>query len=278
LLVVGFLGGDDRGVRGKHKVDTRVRHKVGLELSNIDVEGTVEAKRGSEGGDDLGDKSVKVGVGRSLDIKRSSADVVKSFVIQTEGTVGVLKESVGGEHVVVWLDYGGSDLRSRGDGERKLGFSAVVDGKSLKEKGTKTRSSSSTSGVEDEETLKSGTVISELSDTIKDKIDNFFANGIVTTSVVVGGILFSRDQLLRVVQLTVGAGSDFIERSRLKIDEHCARDVFSSSSFREKGVEGIVTTTDGFVGRHLTIRLDSMLKAVKLPTAVTHLNSGLTNM
>ena len=44
LLVVGLLSRDDRSVRGKHEVDTRVWHKVGLELGNIDVEGTIETE------------------------------------------------------------------------------------------------------------------------------------------------------------------------------------------------------------------------------------------
>jgi len=240
-------------------VDTRVRHKVGLELGNIDVEGTIEAKGGGEGGDDLGDKSVKVGVGRSLDVEGSSADVVKGLVIETEGAVGVLKKGVGRKHVVVRLDDGGGDLRGRGDGERKLGFAAVVDGKSLKKKRSETRSSSTTSGVEDEETLKSGTVISELSDAVKDKVDNLLTDGVVTTGVVVGGIFLSRDELLRVVELSVGSGSDFIKRSRLKIDEDGARYVLSSTGLGEEGVEGVITTTDSLVGGHLSIRLDSVL-------------------
>merc|ERR1719162_969645 len=55
LLVVGLLSRDDGGVGGKHEVDTRVGDKVGLELSDVHVEGTIETKGGGEGGDDLGD-------------------------------------------------------------------------------------------------------------------------------------------------------------------------------------------------------------------------------
>jgi len=95
LLVVSLLCRDDRSIRGKHKVDTWVWHKVGLELSNIDVKGTIETKRCSKGRGNLSDKSVKVGVGRSLDIKRSAADVIKGFVIDTEGAISMLKKRVG---------------------------------------------------------------------------------------------------------------------------------------------------------------------------------------
>jgi len=43
LLVVGLLGGDDGSVGAKHEMDTWVWHQVSLELSHIDVQGTIEA-------------------------------------------------------------------------------------------------------------------------------------------------------------------------------------------------------------------------------------------
>jgi len=92
LLVVGLLSRDDRSVRGKHKVNTRVWHQVGLELRKIDVKSTIETKRSCQGRDNLGNQSVKVGVCWALDIKRSSAHIVKSLVIEAESAVGVLKK------------------------------------------------------------------------------------------------------------------------------------------------------------------------------------------
>ena len=63
LLVVGLLGRDDGCVGGQHEVDTGVGHQVGLELSHIHVQGTIEPQGGGQGGDDLGDQAVQVGVG-----------------------------------------------------------------------------------------------------------------------------------------------------------------------------------------------------------------------
>jgi len=187
----------------------------------------------------------------------------------------VLKKGMGRKYVVVWLDNGSSNLRSRGDSEGKLGLSTIVNGKSLKKKRTKSRSTSTTGGMEDKETLKTGTVISQLSDSVKDKVNNFLTNGVVTTGVVVGSILFSGDQLFGVVKLSVSTSSDFIKRSGLKIKEYGTWNMLSCTSLREKGVEGIITSTDGFVGRHLTIRLNTVLEAVKLPATVTHLDTSL---
>ena len=54
--------------------------------------------------------------------------------------------------------------------------------------------------------------------------------------------------------------------------------VLSGSSLREEGIEWIITSSKGFVAGHLTIRLDSMLQAVKLPTSVAHLATSLANV
>ena len=88
--MVGFLSRDDRSIGGKHKVNTRVGDEVGLEFGNIDIEGSVESEGGGEGGNDLSDESVKVGVGGSFDVELSSADVVDGFVIEHNGNIGVL--------------------------------------------------------------------------------------------------------------------------------------------------------------------------------------------
>ena len=47
-------------------------------------------------------------------------------------------------------------------------------------------------------------------DPVQNLIDELFADGVVTTSVVVGGILLTGDQLLGVEQLPVGSRSNLI--------------------------------------------------------------------
>ena len=76
-------------------MDSWVWHQVGLELGNIDVKGTIESEGGSQGGDNLGNESVQVGVGWSLDIKVSSADIIHSLVINHNGDISMLKKRVG---------------------------------------------------------------------------------------------------------------------------------------------------------------------------------------
>jgi hypothetical protein len=132
--------------------------------------------------------------------------------------------------------------------------------------------------VENEETLETSAVVSQLADSVENEVDHFLANGVVTTGVVASGIFLARNELLRVEQLSVGAGADFIDDSGLEIDENSAGNVLASASLAEEGVEGIITSANGFVRRHLTIRLNAVLQAEQLPAGVTDLATGLTNV
>ena len=265
LLVVRLLGRDDGRVGRKHEVDTRVRHQVGLELGDVDVQGAVETERSRQRGHDLRDDAVQVGVRRALDVEAAAAHVVDGFVVQAEGHVGVLKESVRRKHVVVGLDHSGGDLGGRGDGEGQLGLLAVVHGQALQKEGTETGTGTTTSGVVDEEALETSAVVRELADAVEDQVHDLLADGVVTTGVVVGGVLLAGDELLRVVQLAVGASADLVDHGGLEVNVDGARHVLAGAGLREEGVEGVVATTDGLVRGHLAVRLDAVLEAEELP-------------
>jgi hypothetical protein len=64
-----------------------------------------------------------------------------------------------------------------------------------------------------------------------------------------------------VEELSVGSSSDFINNGWFEIEEYTSWYVFSGTSFTEESVESIITTTNGFVRWHLTVRLDTMFKA-----------------
>jgi len=126
--------------------------------------------------------------------------------------------------------------------------------------------------------LETGTVVSQLADAVKGEVNNLLTDGVVTTGVVVGSVFLTGDQLFGVEQLAVSTGADFVDDGGFEIEEDAARDVLAGTSFREKGVEGIVAATDGLVRGHLTIGLDTVLEAVQLPASVTDLNTGLTKV
>ena len=64
--------------------------------------------------------------------------------------------------------------------------------------------------MEDQEALKPSALVSKLSDAIENKINELLSNGVVATGIVVGSILLSGDQLLRVEELAVRTGTDLI--------------------------------------------------------------------
>merc|ERR1719326_2610061 len=166
LLVVRLLSRDDRGVGRKHEVDTWVRHQVGLELSDVHVQSTIETQRGRQGRRDLSDDAVQVGVRRALDVEATTAHIVDGLVVQAEGHISVLQQGVGGKDVIVRFHNSSGDLRCRGDSVSQLGLLAIVDGQTLQQKGTKTRAGTSTGGVVDKETLQTSAVVSKFADSV----------------------------------------------------------------------------------------------------------------
>ena len=77
------------------------------------------------------------------------------------------------------------------DCESELGFLTIIDGKSLEEEGSETRSGTTTDGVEDEETLETCALIGKLSDSVEAEIDDFLTNGVMSSGEVVGSIFFT---------------------------------------------------------------------------------------
>ena len=66
--------------------------------------------------------------------------------------------------------------------------------------------------------------------------------------------------------------------SRLQVDKHRSGNVLPGTRLAEEGVEGVVSSADGFVGGHLPVWLYAMLQAVELPTGIPNLHSSLSNV
>merc|ERR1712232_1467267 len=112
LLMVGLLRRDNWSVRGKHEVDARVRHQVRLELSDVDIQGTIEAQRGGQGRDDLAQETVQVRVCWALNVEVAPANVVQGLVVHHDSHICVLEQGVHAQHRVVRLDNRGGNLRA----------------------------------------------------------------------------------------------------------------------------------------------------------------------
>merc|ERR1712113_936349 len=276
LLMVGLLSRDDGSIGDQGEVDPGVGDQVGLELSQINIESSIKPEGGGDGGDNLTNHPVEVGVGRTVDVQVPAADVVDGLVVHHKGAVGVLQGGVGGEDGVVGLDHSSGNLGSRVDGELKLALLALVHGQPLHKQGRKARSGAASEGMEEKESLKSSTGVSELPNPVENQVDNLLSDRVVSSSVVVSGVLLSVDELLRMVQLTVGSASGLINDSRLQIDEDCSWDVLASTSLGEEGLEGVVP--EGLIGGHVAVGLDAMFEAVELPAGVSDLATGLADV
>lgn len=124
----------------------------------------------------LRDEAIQVGVSRALNIQRLAADVIDSLVIKENSNISVLQKRMCREHRVVWLHNSCRDLWGWVDGEPKLGFLSIINGKPLKQQGSQTRSSTTTHSMENEKTLKPCAVVGKLSNPIQAQIHDFLAN------------------------------------------------------------------------------------------------------
>lgn len=127
----------------------------------------------------LRDEAVKVGVGGPLNVKGLAADVVNGLVVEENGNIGVLQKRVSRQNRVVRLNHSSGDLGRWVNGEPKLGFLSIINGKPLKQQRSQPGSGTPTHGVEDQESLEPGTVIRKLPNPIQAQIYDLLPNCIV---------------------------------------------------------------------------------------------------
>jgi hypothetical protein len=89
-------------------------------------------------------------------------------------------------------------LRSWVDAELQLALLAIVDRQTFHQQSSKTRSSTTTEGVKDQESLQPRAIIRNPSNLVQNLINELLSNGVMSTSVVVGCILLASNHLLRV--------------------------------------------------------------------------------
>lgn len=278
LLMVGFLSRDDRGISGQREVDARVGYQVGLEFCQINIQGPIKSEGSSDGRHNLANKAVKVGVGWALNVEVSTTDIIDGLIVYHEGTIRVLQGGVGGEDGIVGLNHSSGNLGGWVNGELQLGLLSVIHREPLHQQGGEARASSPTKAVENQEALETCALVSQLANPVQDKVNDLLANGVVATSIVIGSILLACDELLRVEELAVGAGANFIDDRGFQVYEHCPGHMLASSCLTEEGVEGVISSPNGLVTWHLAIRLDAMFQAVELPAGIADLDTSLANV
>jgi hypothetical protein len=97
--------------------------------------------------------------------------------------------------------------------------------------------------VENEESLKTGAVVGNMANLVENLVNQLLSNSVVTTSVVVRGILLASNHLLRVEQAAVGTSADLIHNIGLKIAVDGTRNIFALTC-DTKGVSYITCGID----------------------------------
>ncbi len=115
-----------------------VRHIPYLEFRQINVQGTVKAQRGSDGGDALGNQAVQVGVIGAIEVEVAAANVVNGLIVDDKGAFRVLQSGVRIQHGIVRLDDGRGDLRGGVDGKLELALFAIIQRQALQQHRSKT--------------------------------------------------------------------------------------------------------------------------------------------
>ena len=64
--------------------------------------------------------------------------------------------------------------------------------------------------MEDQKSLEPTACIGNTTESVQNWVDDFLADGVMSTSIIVSGIFFSGDELLRVEELFIGAGANFV--------------------------------------------------------------------
>ena len=63
-----------------------------------------------------------------------------------------------------------------------------------------------------------------------------------------------------------------------EIDKETSRNMFPGSSFTEKGVKGVISLFEAIIGWNLSVRLNPVFEAEKLPTGIGDLHTRLSYM
>jgi len=258
-FVISLLCGDDWSVGNQREVNPWIGNQVCLELVQVHIKSPIETERGCDGGHDLTDQSVEVGVTRPLDIEVTATDVIDGLVIHHEGTVRVFQCGVSHQGGIIRLHHSSGHLWCWIHAELQLGLLAVINGKPFHQQRSETRPGSTTETVEDEESLEPGAVVSKFPDPIQHQVNDLLAYSVVTSGVVICCVLLPRHHLLRMEQLSVGSSSNLIDDSWLEVEENSSGNVFAGPSLREEGGETIVSGPLFRTGGKLSIRLDPVL-------------------
>ena len=219
-----------RGETDHEEVETGERHHVHSQLAKIRVELTGKTQASSDTGHDGRNEVVQVAIRGVAQLEGTHANIVQSFVIDTEGLVRVLNKLVDGESGVVRLNNGIGNLGGGNDGEG--GHHSV--GELLTDLGdqkrTHTGTGTTTERVGNLETLKAVAALSLTADNVQNLVNQLGTLGVMALGPVVSGTGLTKDKVVRAEELAEGTSADSVHGTRLEIDEDSTGNILVASS------------------------------------------------
>ena len=213
--------------------------QVNVQLTEIGVELTRETQAGSDTRHDQGDEVVQVTIGRAGKLQSTEADIVQGLIVNAENFVSRLDELVDREGAVVRLDDSVGHLGAWNDGEGGEDTVGVLLTELGEKKGTHTRTSTTTEGVDELEALKAVAGLSLLTDGVENGVDELSALSVVALGPVVTGTGLTEHEVVRAEELTEGTGTDGVHGTRLKVNQDGTGDITATSSLVVVNVDAL---------------------------------------
>ena len=213
--------------------------QVNGELSKIWVKLSWESETACDSWDGSWDQVIKITIGGGGELKGSEADIIEGLVIDDHALISILNELMDWEGGVVGLNDCVRDL-GRGDNWEGLHDSIGVLFSDLgDQEGSHTRSSTTSEGVGDLETLEAITTFSFLSDDVEYWVNELSTFSVVTLSPIVTSSSLTKDEVVGSEELAEGTSTDRVHGSWLKIHEDGSGDIASSGGLVVVNVDSL---------------------------------------
>ena len=93
-------------------MNTWIAHQIGLEFSQIHIQGTIETQRNCDRAHNLVDQTIQVGVYGTFSVQIPATDIIYCLIVDHEGAIGMCQGCVSGQDRVVGCNDSSGDLRS----------------------------------------------------------------------------------------------------------------------------------------------------------------------
>lgn len=223
-----------RGQRSEtdhEEVQAREGNHVDGQFTEVRVQLTRESQAGGDTRHDDGDKMVQVTILGCVELQCAEADVVESFVVDTECLIGVLDKLVDRQCSIVRFHDCVGHLGRWHDREGCHHTVRVFFADFRDQKRSHPGTGTTTKGVRDLESLKHVTVFGLLTDDVQDGVDKLSTFGVVTFGPVVSGTRLPKHKVVGAENSSHGSRTDGVHCTRLQVDEYGARYVLLASRF-----------------------------------------------